>query len=84
MDESTEKVIQAIEGSDYQWRTLPGLVQDSGLTRQEVEEVLARRDDLIMKSTTSDGSPIFTTPEHYRSKGTAWNKFVSGVAGRAR
>lgn len=73
------KVQSALESEKYKWRTVEGIVKETGLDAVTVVGSLSANASTVMKSTISDraGRDLFTTKEHYREKSSLWERFQS-------
>jgi hypothetical protein len=58
------QVIQAIEDSDYVWRTVEGIAKETGLNEATVHNALGQLADDVLKSKVPDkhGRDLYTTP----------------------
>src|SRR5687767_11514078 len=63
-----DAVFRALENDKYRWRTLSGLVAETGLPIEKVLDVLARNRGQIVKSAlpSVDGDDLYTTRDHFR------------------
>jgi hypothetical protein len=73
------KVQTALENEKYKWRTIEGIVKETGLDAVTVVGSLSANASVVIKSTISDkdGRDLFTTKEHYREKSSLWERFQS-------
>jgi hypothetical protein len=62
-------VLKALEDPDWDWRTVEGVAQSTGLPVKRVQEVL-ESSAAVMRSSVPDerGRPLYTTREHYRKR----------------
>jgi hypothetical protein len=70
------RVITALENAEYDWRTVQGIVKETGLSESRVRAILTEYPDLIMQSSIpdKDGRPLFTTRAHYRQTHGAFER----------
>lgn len=73
-------VVRALEDDQYDWRTLSGLSSATGASQQEVLSVLNSMSDIIVRATTEDGKPLFTTRSHYEKTHGFGDKLLSALA----
>jgi hypothetical protein len=81
-EEAVQKVIRALENEDYDWRTLDGLSNETGLTPSEVQEVLYNLQGAVIQSSIPDkqGRALFTTRSHYKKNQSVGNRILSALS----
>jgi hypothetical protein len=61
----TQKVLAALENPEYTWRTIPGIVTDTGLSQEEVEqslhELMGSGQVIQSEVSSEDGRDLFAT-----------------------
>lgn len=86
-EEDIEKLIfEALTDSRYKWRTPQGVASQVGVQEHEVLQVIANNSDRIVQSSipSTDGSPLFTTREHFHEMSSPLEKIVGAFKGRIR
>lgn len=70
-DEATLRaiVIEALEDSRYDWRTLDGMSEQTGLERAQIRRIIDDLGSIIVRSSVPDeeGRALYTTRKHYNS-----------------
>jgi DNA-binding transcriptional regulator GbsR (MarR family) len=70
IDPKIERVVAALEDARYEWRTVKGVVDQTGLSREEVLEALIKLidEEVVIRSTVPSerGEDLYTTREHYK------------------
>jgi hypothetical protein len=84
--DKSQRVLEALENPNYQWRTLGGLAEETGLPPDEITQILegALADQVV---TTLDMHPprwLYTTRRHYRNKQPLWNRILTVLSDRIR
>lgn len=84
-DEKVEAVLKALENVNYKWRTISGMSKETGLSAEEVLEVLRSSSGKIVKRSvpSAEGGDQFTTREHFRKKANALQKVLGAIKNRA-
>jgi len=61
-------VVQALEDPNYEWRTVEGVAEQTGLAEANVRETLEELNGEIIRSSIPDesGRNLYTTRKHYR------------------
>jgi hypothetical protein len=61
-------VVQALEDPNYEWRTVEGVAEQTGLPEANVRETLEELNGEIIRSSIPDesGRHLYTTRKHYR------------------
>lgn len=79
------KVVAALEDDRYVWRTIEGIVKDTGLSETTVENAVLW-DDQVDSITASypdkDGRTLFTTRRHYQKKRSFGWRVLGAIAGK--
>jgi hypothetical protein len=66
--EVVDRVRSALSNPKWDFRTIGGIVRDTGLSREQVERVLADHQDLFRQShLTRNGAPLYTLREKRES-----------------
>jgi hypothetical protein len=68
-DPREAKIFEALEDPRYEWRTLKALQRASGMSEQEVRQVLDRNRSLIREARSQSSEPIWTLQERYWKRG---------------
>jgi len=83
-EQQVEAVKAALESPQYNWRTIDGIAQDTGLDSKTISDVLLRdMSRVVIRSSVPDekGRTLYTTREHYKKTQPAWNRILSAVSG---
>ncbi len=83
-DQIDAKLIAELENEKYDWRTLVGLMRDTGLTLGALREKLlslGRRGIVVQATDPRTGEEVFTTREYYNKKRSLWDKLLTGLTG---
>jgi hypothetical protein len=85
-DELKQKIVVALEDKRYKWRTPKGIAKQVGVSEEEVLFTIVNNVDNIVQSSvpSTDGSPLFTTREHFHEMSSAYEKIVGAFKGRLR
>ena len=61
-------VVRALEDPNYEWRTVEGVAEQTGLEETNVRETLEELNGEIIRSSSPDesGRNLYTTRRHYR------------------
>jgi hypothetical protein len=80
------KVKAALENPDFKWRTVVGVVKETGLDVVTVSANLAQNVDTVVSSTIPDplGSALFTTRRHYREKSSLLDRLKSAIINKVQ
>lgn len=75
-----------LESQKYKWRTIEGIVKETGLDAVTVVGNLSANDSVVIKSSIPDkeGRNLFTTRDHYREKSTLWERLESAITNKAQ
>ena len=68
-DANEVKLFEALEDPKYEWRSLKALKRESGMTEQEVLQVLNRHRSLVREARSQAGESIWTLQERYWKRG---------------
>lgn len=84
--EIEKKVFEALEDERYKWRTLTGVASQTGISTEEILQVLSENGDKIVKSSVpaTNGDALFTTREHFHEMSSALEKIAGAFKGRIR
>lgn len=79
-------ILDALADTRYKWRTPNGVASQVGVPEHEVLQVIADNTDRIVQSSipSTDGSPLFTTREHFHQMSSPLEKIVGAFKGRIR
>jgi hypothetical protein len=77
-------IVRALEDERYDWRTIDGLSEQTGIPETKVKEVLASLEQVIVRSSIPDdsGRDLYTTRRHYRQTHGVGARFLSALSGR--
>jgi hypothetical protein len=82
MDE-IQKVIDALENSEWDWRTVDGIAEDTGLSVERVGEIIISLDDKVIRSSIPDekGRALYTTRKHYKKTQSIFRQALNSASG---
>ena len=85
-DELKQKIFKALEDKKYKWRTPKGVAKQAGVSEKEVLFVIGNNSDNVVQSSvpSTDGSPLFTTRNHFHEMSSPFEKIVGAFKGRIR
>jgi dihydroorotate dehydrogenase (NAD+) catalytic subunit len=82
-----DRLLRALSSPKFEWRTIRGLTKETGLSAKQVEVLMGRLsdNDKIVKSSnvSSEGLALFTSREHFRQKGSIFEKVLGVLHNRA-
>lgn len=80
----TDKIVQALETPKYRWRTIDGVVRDSGAPKDAVVAFITENKDLVLQSSvpSTSGEPLFTTRKHLLETASTSEKFLGALKNR--
>jgi len=79
-EEHVRSLIAALENPEFDWRTVRGISRETGLSEDQIEEVLSKIEDILVQSYDGNGKPIFTTRKHYNERESLGHKILSAIA----
>lgn len=82
-EQQIESVRASLESPQYNWRTIDGISQDTGLDYQSINDVLLQDlSGVVIKSRVPDekGRTLYTTREHYKKSQPIWNRILAAVS----
>jgi hypothetical protein len=86
LDENGHKVVRALENPKYNWRTVDGIAQETGINANQVALILAFLPNKIdmVQSTDRNGRRLFTTRQHYNRTPNVLNRILSTFSDRIK
>lgn len=80
----TERVFEALNNPRFEWRTIPGIAQETGLDSETIEKVLSESKNQVVRSSrvTKDGCELFTTRLHFREFASPWTRLIGALKNR--
>ena len=77
-----EIVVAALEDPRYDWRTLDGVSEQTGLLRAQVRRIVENLGDLVVRSSIPDeeGRALYTTRKHYNSTHGVGARLLNALA----
>jgi predicted transcriptional regulator len=88
LDEKGHKVVNALENPKYNWRTIDGISQETGIDPSQVAMILKALPNIVdvVQSSVPDklGRPLFTTRNHYDKSQNILNRILSTFSDRIR
>lgn len=79
------KIVEALENDRYVWRTIDGIVKDTGLPRVTVENGVQWDDEIdaiIASYPDNKGRTLYTTRRHYQKKRPFGWRVLGAIAGK--
>lgn len=82
----TEIIIEALENPNYDWRTIEGIVKDTKLSLEKINDIIKILDKKIIRSSIPDekGHPLYTTRKHYKETHGIFSRIGNVVANQVR
>jgi hypothetical protein len=79
-----QRIIEALEDDRYDWRTIDGISEQTGVAAADVRELLNSLDEVVVRSSIPDesGRALYTTRQHYRQTHSIGARFLDAVAGK--
>jgi hypothetical protein len=76
----------ALENPKYEWRTVRGLIRETGLDESELLAEMKAHEGQIIRSSIPNkrGEDLFTTRDHYRKKASIWERLNSSIQMKVR
>jgi len=88
LDDNGQAVVRALENPKYDWRTLDGISEETGIALDQVAMILGllQNSGAVVRSSVPDkfGRPLFTTRNHYAKRQNLANRILSVVSDRIR
>jgi hypothetical protein len=78
-------VVGALENPNYKWRTIDGLVKETGIDESTVRRVIVKLGEQVVRSSVSStsGEDLFTTRQHHRQKESVLSRLGAVLRNRA-
>jgi hypothetical protein len=75
-------VVGALEDPRYEWRTVEGIAEQTGLAVTEVPQILKQLNGEIVRSSSVDesGRALYTTRKHYRETQSLGTRILSALS----
>jgi hypothetical protein len=83
--EQRRRVLEALEDDRYVWRTIEGIVKDTGLDNTTVENAVLwdpQVDTITASSPDAKGRTLFTTRRHYQKMRPLGWRVLGAIAGK--
>ena len=79
-----QRVIDALEDSRYDWRTVEGVAEQTGVNPSVVRAILKEAEHEIVRSSIPDesGRSLYTTRKHYRQTNGLGTRILSALSDR--
>lgn len=89
LDANAQKVVRALENPKYNWRTIDGIAQETGIEPYQVANILrflpSAGIDLVQSSVPDkQGRALYTTRPHYIKSQNFANRLLSAFSDRIR
>jgi len=83
-DSAMHRVIDALEDPRYDWRTVEGVAEQTGIDPSMVRAILKESEDQIVRSSVPDesGRSLYTTRKHYRQTNGLGTRILSALSDR--
>ncbi len=77
-----DQIIRALEDDRYEWRTVDGVAQQTGVPATQVQESLESLKQEIVRSSIPDeaGRSLYTTRRHYRDTHGLGAQFLAALS----
>lgn len=84
-DDEVAKVMGALDDKRFKWRTLKGIVRESGLDPDKVMTIIRCREDLVAQSSvpSDKGDELFTSRHNLGSSANTMSRLLGAFKGRA-
>ena len=85
MFSDAERVISALNDTNYKWRTISGIAKSTGIPADKVKRILSENGGSIIQSSALSpaGETLFTTRERHNKESSTWSKISSALRNRA-
>ena len=86
LDKKGQEVVRALENPKYDWRTIGGISEETGIEPSQVSLILKALPNVVdvVQTTDKSGKPLFTTRNHYNKKQNIANRILSAFSDRIR
>jgi len=80
--DSRNIVVRALEDPNYDWRTVEGIAEQTGLSASNVRQLLEELNGEIIRSSIPDesGRNLYTTRKHYRQTQGLGTRILSALS----
>lgn len=77
-----DQIIRALEDDRYEWRTVDGVSEQTGVPVVEVQDLLESLSQVIVRSSIPDetGRSLYTTRKHYRDTHGLGSRFLAALS----
>lgn len=84
-EDQIKAVLKALGNEKFNWRTIDGVSQETGLSAEQIIAALNAASDKIVKSSSRspDGKALFATREHFRKNAGTFEKLLGAIKNRA-
>lgn len=71
------KIRKAFENPKFKWRTIKGILDETGISVGLIEAIIVENEDELIQSRipSDDGRDLFTTREHYKESNSFLYRF---------
>jgi hypothetical protein len=86
LDEKGHSVVRALENPKYNWRTVDGISQETGIDPHQIALILKFLPNKIelVRTTDKSGRQLFTTRRHYNRTQNVLNRILSTFSDRIK
>jgi hypothetical protein len=85
LNEEGKQIVRALENPKYDWRTVDGISEETGIEPSKVASFL-NPNPMVVQSSVPDksGRPLFTTRKHYNERQNIANRILSAFSDRIK
>ena len=88
LDENGQSVVRALENPKWDWRSVDGISEETGIDPHQVASILTLLPnvvDIVQSSVPGkQGRPLYTTRNHYNKRQNIANRILSAFSDRIR
>lgn len=83
-DKIDKMILEALADKRYKWRSPRGVADQLNVPEVEVRLVIANNKESVVQSSvdSTNGSPLYTTREHFLEMSSPFEKIVGAFKGR--
>jgi hypothetical protein len=85
-DQKLQSVLIALNNPEYEWRTIPGISQETHIEPEETIEILGklRANGLVIQSNTPsrDGKELFISRDKFNERSSLGEKILGAIKNR--
>jgi|SRR5208282_4548803 len=87
LESATEQVWKALNGGSYDWRSVDGIAEETGLDRLTVYTILEKKlGEKVVQSTDKNqpGTLLYATRDRYNQIRGPWNRVLSVITNQVK